>query len=97
MANVAMALAQFQHKPRDRWLDDFLVKLRSKLATTSAAGLNTVVGALPALSTGVRAKEVVADAQRRLEAQQAAAAAAAEQQQQAAAAADAAAYAGTVQ
>ena len=60
---------------RDRFLDDFLITLRRKLPNTSAAGLSTVVSALPSLSSGVRLNEVVADAQARYDALVAAAAA----------------------
>jgi len=74
---------------RDRFLDDFLIALRRKLPTTSAAGLSTVVSALPSLSSGVRLNEIVADARARYEAltaaqqqQDAAYAAEYEQQQQ---------------
>lgn len=59
----------------DRFLDDFLITLRRKLPTTSAAGLSMVASALPALSSGVRLNEVVSDAQARLAAAEAAAAA----------------------
>ena len=62
-------------KHSDRFLDDFLITLRRKLPTTSAAGLSMVASALPALSSGVRLNEVVSDAQARLAAAEAAAAA----------------------
>jgi hypothetical protein len=44
-------------------MDDFLIALRPRLATCTMDGLNNVIGALPALSSGVRLSEVVADAQ----------------------------------
>ncbi len=78
-----------QHPPNsDRFLDDFLIALRRKLPTTSAAGLGTIVSALPALSSGVRLNEVVAEARARYDAL----AAAEQQQQEEAAAAYAAEY-----
>lgn len=49
----------------DRWLDDFLIKLRPKLATTSAQGLTTIASSLPAISSGVRLNDVVQEAQAR--------------------------------
>jgi tryptophan 2,3-dioxygenase len=67
-----MALAQFQHAPRERWLDSMLIELRGKLGGCSAGALNNVVAALPALSSGVRLSEVVAEAQAHLDAMMAA-------------------------
>jgi hypothetical protein len=64
--------------PSDRFLDDFLITLRRKLPSTSAAGLSTVASSLPAISGGVRLNEIVADAQARYDALVAAEAAAAE-------------------
>jgi hypothetical protein len=76
LANFAMALAQWGYTPSDRLLDDFLITLRRKLPATSAAGLATVVSALPSLSSGVRLNEIVAEARARYEALAAAEAAA---------------------
>lgn len=64
--------------PSDRWLDDFLIKLRPKLASTSAQGLSTIASSLPAISSGVRLNDIVTDAQARYAALAAAEGAAAE-------------------
>ncbi len=56
-------------------MDELLVALKSKLPECTPAGLTNIVGALPALSSGVRLSEVVAAAQARLDDDNAAAAA----------------------
>eukprot|EP00879_Flechtneria_rotunda_P009263 GHRR01009697.1.p1 GENE.GHRR01009697.1~~GHRR01009697.1.p1 ORF type:complete len:445 (+),score=178.50 GHRR01009697.1:141-1337(+) len=68
LANVAMALVQFQYYPGDRYMDDFLIAIKRKLPTCSATGLNNLIAALPAMGTGVRLNEVAAEAVSRYDA-----------------------------
>lgn len=39
--------------------DDMLIELQRTLDTCSAAGLNNIIAALPAMGTGVRLRQVV--------------------------------------
>eukprot|EP00878_Enallax_costatus_P022701 GHUV01024104.1.p1 GENE.GHUV01024104.1~~GHUV01024104.1.p1 ORF type:complete len:535 (+),score=144.39 GHUV01024104.1:216-1820(+) len=68
LANVAMALVQFQFTPRDSYMDDFLITIKMKLSTCSATGLQNLQSALPAMGSGVRLNEVVREAVSRYEA-----------------------------
>lgn len=58
-ANVVLALAQFNYTPTDAVFDDMLIQLSNKLPTCSAAGLNNIIAALPAMGNGVRLRQVV--------------------------------------
>jgi len=74
LGGVAMALAQFQYMPKERWMDDFLITALKKLPATTHTGLANYIAALPAFGSGIRLNKVVSDAQARLDAMQAAAA-----------------------
>ncbi|KAF8069526.1 hypothetical protein HT031_001643 [Scenedesmus sp. PABB004] len=68
LANVAMALVQFQYRPDDRYLDDLLITIKRKMPTCTATGLNNLIAALPAMGSGVRIGEVAAEAVSRYDA-----------------------------
>lgn len=40
-------------------MDDMLIQLQARLSSCSAAGLNSIIAALPAMGSGARLKTVV--------------------------------------
>lgn len=75
LANCALAFAIFRVQMQNRFLDKLLLEIQRVMPTCTEDGLRKVVQALPALSSGHRLNEVVAQAQARLAAMEEAAAA----------------------
>lgn len=68
IANVLLALAEFEYTPMSDEVDDMLIQLQARLSSCSAAGLNSIIAALPAMGSGARLKTVVNQAVARYDA-----------------------------